>query len=116
MNSLLTLLPELQPNLEANDASIASILWFLKGPHNFRQTFIESDSVMGIVRPTVTICTDGGHPAGMIWTSVREAPYVMWLKVWLAVYCEKWSRQVAAFAYSPSTPEYILPNRFASAP
>lgn len=33
MNTLLTLLPELQPNLEANDVSIASILWFLDRAH-----------------------------------------------------------------------------------
>lgn len=33
MNTLLTLLPELQPNLEANDASIAAILWFLDRAH-----------------------------------------------------------------------------------
>jgi hypothetical protein len=33
MNTLLTLLPELQPNVEANDASIASMLWFLDRAH-----------------------------------------------------------------------------------
>jgi len=33
MNTLLTLLRMLQPNLEANDASMAAMLWFLDRAH-----------------------------------------------------------------------------------
>lgn len=51
MNTLLTLLPELQPNLEANDVSIASILWFLDRAH-LERTPDKFHRQMDLVRKT----------------------------------------------------------------